>query len=63
LTKRPSILEDLQGCPALAVFYLIGSCVFIVIHEDVRVDLDFFNGRIDLFPECHFVKFVLDNLV
>ena len=61
--KRPSILEGLHGCPALAVFPLIGPFVIVVFHEDIQVDLDFINGFVKLLSEGNFIEFVLDHLV
>lgn len=59
----PSVLEGLHGRPSLTMFSLVSSLVIVVIHEDIKVDLDFFNGFVDFFPERHFVKLVLNNLV
>ena len=56
-------MEGLHGCPALTVFSLIGSFVVIVMHEDIQVLLDIFNRGVDFFPERHFVKLILDDLV
>jgi len=43
LIKRPSILKGLHGRSALAMFSLIGSLVIISSHEDIKVNLDFFD--------------------
>ena len=63
LIKRPSILEGLHGCSALTMFPLIGSFGIVVLHECIKIDLDFLNGFVYLFSESNFVELILNNLV
>jgi len=57
------LLKGLHGRPTLAIFPLIGPFATVTIHGDIEVIPDFLNGFVDFFPERHFVKFVLENLV
>ena len=56
-------MEGLHRRSALTMFSLIISPLIVVIHEDIKVDLDFLNRFVDLFPESDFIEFILNNLV
>jgi len=49
LIKRPSTLEGQHGCPSLTIFPLIRCYGIVVLHEGIKVDLDFLNGFVYLF--------------
>ncbi len=61
--KNPSTLEGLQGYPTLAMFLLISCFSIVVLHEGIKVDLDFLNGFVYLYFESNFIELILNNLV
>jgi hypothetical protein len=63
LIKSPSILEGLDESSTLAMFSLIGSFGILVVHEGIKVDLDFLNGFVYLFSESNFIELILNNLI
>jgi hypothetical protein len=50
-------------CSALTMFPLIGSFGIVVLHEGIKIDLDFLNEFVYLFSESNFVELILNNLV
>jgi len=63
LIKLQAFQEGLKRGAPLAVAALISALLIVVIHEDVQVGLDFFYGAVELFPEGHLIKFVLNSLI
>ena len=61
--KNPSILEGLDGSSTLAMFSLIGSFGIVLVHEGIKVDLDFLNGFVYFFSESKFIELILNNLI
>ena len=61
--KNPSILEGLDGSSTLAMFSLIGSFGIVLVHEGIKVDLDFLNGFVYIFSESSFIELILNNLI
>ena len=56
-------MEGLDGSSTLAMFSLIGSFGIVVVHEGIKVDLDFLNGFVYIFSESNFIELILNNLI